>query len=127
MIQKIKSLWDQLQSKIKNQEPKTKNTPFYWDWVGADRLYHLIAQLHLTDQQREEILALALETLHLEMLEATLSLVPEQHHKTVIENIHLKPHALFAPYDVSVEIIETHLKKVGERSIENIQRTILIH
>lgn len=97
--------------------------PFYLQWILLDDVLQRLHELELEEQERHELTERILTTIHYELLDAVLSLIPEDEHDTLLENIqkHSSPHKVFEPHEVSVEIVETVVKRRGEKIITEIR------
>jgi hypothetical protein len=90
--------------------------PFYYRWISLDRLYHLLYQLNLDPEDNNELLQSILETLHFELLDATLSLVPEEEHEALLDRMNMTDdlRVLFGVFDFPDEVVETVIRKRAE-------------
>lgn len=123
-----KSPWDQFYSWLAPTQGKNHLPvrPFYYRWISLDGLYHLLYQLNLPPEDNQELMRSILETIHYEMLDATLSLIPEEEHDVLIDKIRVTDdmQELFGRYDLSVEVIETSIKRRGETLLEQIYQAL---
>lgn len=96
--------------------------PFYLSWITVDELLNRLHALELEEQERNEITERALTTIHYEILDEILSLIPEDEHDVFLENMqkYSNPHKVFEPHEVTVEIVETIVRRRGEKVIAQI-------
>ncbi len=87
-----------------------------------------IHTLEIEEQERTELTEKVVSIVHLEMLEAVLSLIPESEHEIFLKNIQIytHPHKVFEPHGIAVDIIETVVKRRGERVIAEIRNALVI-
>jgi len=97
--------------------------PFYLQWIMLDDILQRLHELEVEEQERHELTERILTTIHYELLDAVLSLIPEDEHDILLENMHkhTNPHKVFEPHEVSVEIIETTVKRRGEKVLREIR------
>jgi len=96
--------------------------PFYLSWITVDELLNRLHTLELAEQERHEVTERILTTIHYEILDAILGLIPEDEHDVFLENMqrHSNPHTIFKPHEVTVEVVETIVKRRGERVLAEI-------
>lgn len=99
---------------------------FYEDQIFREEIVQELKKFDLTVEEHIEILRLADETLHIEVLDVLLSNLSKEKHQEFLEKFHSAPHdkMLFEYFGVEIhEEIKARTKKVRRQIIGEIKRS----